>query len=159
MIHIFDDFLSEESVSILQDNLVDSFDITWYNIDERHPLSDLCLKMIYFSQKYFPSDTIVGYENWCRHSTGPMEMHFDKDENLDNEREILKFPICSMVYYSDVENQISGGELNIKNQVLIKPKTNRLVIFGPGLFHGVNKFKGRRVSLLINPWENKPTDY
>ena len=51
--------------------------------------------------------------------------------------------------------KLKGGELILAGDV-IKPKSNRLVIFDPGLHHSVESFKGTRKVLLLNPWTYKP---
>ena len=38
------------------------------------------------------------------------------------------------------------------------PKENRLVIFSPGLYHGVEQFKGVRTSINVNPWNTRLYD-
>ena len=55
-----------------------------------------------------------------------------------------------MVYYLIVEN-LDGGQLHVEDDI-ITPKTNRLVIFSPGKYHYVQPFTGKRVSMLVNPW-------
>ena len=55
-----------------------------------------------------------------------------------------------MVYYLIVEN-LDGGQLHVEDDI-ITPKANRLVIFSPGKYHYVQPFTGKRVSMLVNPW-------
>ena len=47
----------------------------------------------------------------------------------------------------------------MENGVEIKPKTNRLVLFEPGLKHRVEKFEGTRYSININPWRRRLEAY
>ena len=47
---------------------------------------------------------------------------------------------------------IKAGKLLFENGVTVEPKFNRLVIFSPGLYHGVEPFRGKRTSININPW-------
>ena len=65
-----------------------------------------------------------------------------------------KYPICSLIFYIEIKN-LKGGELILAGDI-IKPKSNRLVIFDPGLHHSVNEFKGIRKVFLVNPWTHKP---
>ena len=65
-------------------------------------------------------------------------------------RKIFRFPVCSLVFYTEIKD-LQGGELIVEDTI-ITPKENRLVIFSPGLLHKVNEFEGKRVSLSINPW-------
>ena len=73
-----------------------------------------------------------------------------KDEKLADEG-ILKFPLCSIVYYSCVKSLL-GGRLYVEDDI-ITPKTNRMIIFAAGARHYVEDFSGHRVSMLINPWD------
>ena len=75
----------------------------------------------------------------------------DKDEQLNGNKSILSFPLCSMVYYLIVEN-LEGGQLHVEDDI-ITPKTNRLVIFSPGKNHYVQPYTGTRISMLVNPWD------
>ena len=59
----------------------------------------------------------------------------------------------------DVDDDLNGGLLNIENNIFVKPKTNRFVLFSPGLLHGVEEFTGKRSSFLVNPWKTKPLPY
>ena len=51
-----------------------------------------------------------------------------------------------------MEADCIGGQLEFNNGISVKPIKNRLVIFSPGLLHGVEEFTGKRVSVNINPW-------
>ena len=53
----------------------------------------------------------------------------------------------------EVEN-LKGGNLHIEDDI-IRPKSNRLVIFSPKLDHFVEPLRGDRISLCINPWSIK----
>ena len=39
-----------------------------------------------------------------------------------------------------------------ENGTVLLPKTNRMAFFGPGYYHNVEHFKGERISILLNPW-------
>ena len=79
--------------------------------------------------------------------------HYDKDEKLYTKEKRLDFPMCSIVYYSEV-SKLRGGELILENDLVIVPKTNRLVIFKPSTYHTVKSYRGKRVSFNINPWSH-----
>ena len=66
---------------------------------------------------------------------------------------VTRFPLCSMVYYVQVED-LRGGKLHIEDDV-ITAKTNRLVIFSPGKYHCVEPFLGKRTTYCLNPWSVK----
>ena len=46
---------------------------------------------------------------------------------------------------------MEGGELLLDGDKIL-PKTNRLVIFAPGIPHNVEDFTGERISMMVNPW-------
>ena len=106
------------------------------------------------ANNYFDLSEMKYYEAWTHENTIPGGMHYDKDELLYIEGE-LKFPLCSTVFYANVSDDIKGGKLLFEDGVTIQPKFNRLVIFSPGLYHGVEPFRGKRTSININPWEHK----
>ena len=47
---------------------------------------------------------------------------------------------------------MTGGELLLDTDTIL-PKSNRMVIFAPGISHNVNEFTGDRICLLVNPWD------
>ena len=106
------------------------------------------------ANNYFDLSEMKYYEAWTHENTIPGGMHYDKDELLYAEGE-LKFPLCSTVFYANVSDDIKGGKLLFEDGVTIEPKFNRLVIFSPGLRHGVEPFRGKRTSININSWEHK----
>ena len=106
------------------------------------------------ANNYFDLSELKYYEAWTHENTIPGGMHYDKDEPLFAEGK-LNFPLCSTVFYANVSDDIKGGKLLFEDGVTIQPKFNRLVIFSPGLRHGVEPFRGKRTSININPWEHK----
>ena len=106
------------------------------------------------ANNYFDLSEMKYYEAWTHENTIPGGMHYDKDELLYAEGE-LKFPLCSTVFYANVSDDIKGGKLLFEDGVTIEPKFNRLVIFSPGLRHGVEPFRGKRTSININPWKDE----
>jgi|TARA_R100000482_G_scaffold104375_1_gene47086 hypothetical protein len=148
---ILDDVLpTREDLLDLIDNKVDG--INWYNLDEDHTYKKFCSSILDITKNYFDLSDAVGYEFWGHNGTRA-DWHQDKDETAIKTGK-LSFPICSTVYYLEVSN-LEGGELIIEDNLMIRPKTNRLVIFPPGQFHGVNPYQGKRVSLLVNPWNHQ----
>jgi hypothetical protein len=129
----------------------------WYDISEKHDASDICLDLIEVASNFYAMDECIGYEFWTHNNTRPKDWHFDKDEKHFAETNEYKFPICSIVYYLEV-NDLEGGKLTFSD-ILIQPKTNRIVIFPPGKFHYVQEFTGRRFSFSVNPWNYKLTHY
>lgn len=157
MIQIIEDFLDRNALQYLENTHIECLPITWYNIHERHIYSNICHRMVKEGKKYYFNDEdIQGYECWSQVNSRPGSMHHDKDETLWQQNGELSFPLCSTVLYFNVESNLNGGLLNIENNVFVKAKTNRLVIFSPGLLHGVEEFTGNRSSFLVNPWKTQP---
>ena len=151
-LQIIDDFLTEDQIldirrnSFLSENLeLDSTGTySWDEVKIFHPI-------INFTSKYFDLSNCVLYEIWQQNNTRPDGWHKDKDEVLWREG-ILKYPLCTSVYYLDV-NVTSGGNLFLEDDIVIEPKTNRLVLFGPDVEHFVQAYSGIRHSIIINPWD------
>ena len=146
-----------ESVIVIDDALpeipsINIEDIDWYDLEEDHPYKVFCLTILHLAGQYADLSDTIGYEFWS-HNDGKLEWHQDKDENLCFKEDKLEFPTCSTVYYSEV-SKLRGGELLLGNDMVIIPKPNRLVIFQPGIYHTVKPYKGKRVSLNVNPWSH-----
>ena len=157
MIVVLDNVLSDKDFSYLKELLelliIVSPNTMWYEIEKYEDPSFKQLRTI--AGNYFDLSNLVGYEAWIHNNTIPVGdnddgWHKDRDELSYHVRKIFRFPICSMVFYTDIKN-LQGGELLVEDTT-ITPKENRLVIFSPGLLHKVNEFEGKRVSLSINPW-------
>lgn len=140
MIVIVDNFLDNTSII--------SFIEEFKGIEEAPELVKTILGK---ANDYFDLSKVKYYEAWTHANTIPGGMHYDKDEPLFAEGK-LKFPLCSTVFYANVSEDIKGGKLLFENGVTVEPKFNRLVIFSPGLYHGVEGFRGKRTSININPW-------
>ncbi len=153
---VFDDVLdklSPELTKLINKSLSPE---DWYPLDHKHKYKDFCIEILTIASRYFDFSKIIGYEFWSHNNTKPGTWHYDKDENLYSKEKKLVFPVCSTIYYLEVSDLV-GGRLFIENDAVITPKTNRLVIFPPGKYHTVEDFTGKRVSLLVNPWDHKTT--
>jgi len=126
----------------------------WHDVNSRHDNSMMCNEIIRHAGKYFDTSNLVGYDYWSHTNTRPMQWHYDKDEVAYTSKGMTRYPICSTVFYLEIEN-LSDGKLQFKNGVEITPIENRLVVFSPGLYHGVEQFKGVRTSININPWNTR----
>lgn len=124
---------------------------TWYKKKDNHLYSDYCNLLLSQCQDYYDLSDCVGYEFWTQNNTRPSDWHYDKDEDYFNQTGSFKFPICSIVYYLNVNNLV-GGLLHLEDCIIL-PKTNRMVIFPPGTVHYVEEFTGERTSILVNPWD------
>jgi hypothetical protein len=116
----------------------------WYELGT-NPVHE---KILQISAAHFDLTSIVGYEMW-RNDSNP-GWHVDKDERMFLERKEYVYPQCSAVYYLHAED-VSGGEF-FTDDVRCFPKTNRLVLFSPGIYHGVSAHIGKRTAVSINPW-------
>ena len=160
MVIILDDVVNLDSS--FQRSIVDAFQMhkkytgktnfkeKWYSLDEDHIFRDLCLQVMVKAHRYVDLTSCIGYEMWTQNNTRPRSRHQDKDEQLENKTGKISFPLCSLIYYPLVKN-LRGGQLEVDNAI-ITPKTNRLIIMGPGMWHSVREFSGNRISFLINPW-------
>ena len=54
----------------------------------------------------------------------------------------LKYPICTTCYYPYVADNVKDGRLCFENGTIVLPKTNRMVFFGPDVYHNVEPFTG-----------------
>jgi len=118
-----------------------------------HQNSAICNELLQWASFYYSLDTCTEYELW--HGDSPLDPatgeHVDKDEIEHYKTGDFIYPICSIVYYLEVEDLV-GGELVSPGNWSVVPKTNRAVIFGPGVSHKVEKFTGTRFAVLVNPW-------
>ena len=152
---VFDDVLDELSPELIE--LIDKpvSELDWYPLDYEHEYKKFCIDILTIASRYFDFSNIVGYEFWGQNNTKPNTWHYDKDEKLYSKERKLDFPVCSTIYYLAVSD-LEGGRLIVEDDV-ITPRTNRLVLFPPGKYHTVENFKGKRVSLLVNPWNHEIT--
>ena len=136
--------------SIVEFAPIDAPSLTYVSSSYLHsPFEGGLLSFVNTARNYFDLDKCVGYECWSQSNTPNSNWHYDKDERLAAEGK-LSFPLCSMIYYVHVDAK--GGQLHLEDDI-ITPKNNRLVIFSPGIFHGVDPYQGERVAFLVNPWD------
>ena len=146
----FNSTFQSDSMKILDEIDQPNINEKWYSLDEKHPFDSFCNSMVRVASQFTNLEDCIGYEFWTQKNTRPSKWHYDKDEQLKHNKNVVNFPLCSMVYYLIVEN-LDGGQLHVEDDI-ITPKTNRLVIFSPGKYHYVQPFTGKRVSMLVNPW-------
>ena len=153
MIHIIDDVLSEEEIEEFEEQIADLNNIdklVQYNqIKFVHPI----LKV---ASQYFDLTECSGYEIWQHNKTeGFLPWHHDRDEILYAKKKIASYPVCGIVYYLSIDEDLKGGQLLFENNERVIPKTNRMVLFNGKLLHSVEHYTGRRHSVNINPWNEK----
>lgn len=112
--------------------------------------------LLSIAAKYFDVANMCGAEFWAHNGTRP-DWHVDKDEKLSETIGTLSYPICSIVYYAEVDNLKDG--MFMTDTMNITPVNNRMLIFAPGIMHGVQPYEGTRLSLAVNPWTTKPIGY
>lgn len=160
MLIVIDNFLSidknKEVVNFFTNH--NASESRWFEGTLSHYLNSTslisdCLKKV---SKYYDLSSMIGCEMWCHNNTRT-DWHYDKDEKLYEETQEIKTPLCSIVYYANVNNLIDGRFLT--ETVVVTPKINRLIIFSPNIYHTVEKYTGNRLSIAINPWDIKPKAY
>lgn len=151
MLVIVDDVLNQEQKLEMQSYCQFSTPFNWkdFTLETTHQLSHTAVgKILLTVSNFFDLSEMVGFEYWVNHNTDK-GWHYDTDES-DNEG---RYPICSIVYYPQV-NIVSGGNFVTETES-VKPKENRLLCFSPGIYHCVESFEGQRISIAINPWKYK----
>lgn len=159
---IYDDFLYKEECERLKEYYEESKErlgngYCWHTSHEPENIGKIILNKIKANQclkRYIMA--MDGYEIWS--NLHAPSWHLDKDEDLCHQKNILNFPKCSIVYYLHVDEDLKGGEFCTED-ITVKPKTNRLIVFSEGILHKVNEFEGERVAISINPWMKTPLAY
>jgi hypothetical protein len=147
---VIDNFLSKKNYKTITKTftkLKGNIPVRWAETDYRKHVFLIEAAKTYDFTKY------KGFEEWSQNNT-QCNPHVDKDEGYYQKTGKFRYPICSLIFYIEVKN-LRGGELILAGDI-IKPKSNRLVIFDPGLHHSVESFKGTRRVFLVNPWTHKP---
>ena len=153
---VIDDVLDAESVSKIKESIDESTrDPFFYTMNDNHLYDNFCLAMINIASEFYDLSSSVGYEFWTRLNRCVSDWHCDKDEKLYDEQKVVSYPLCTIIYYPHVDN-MRGGELLLGSDKIL-PKTNRLVIFAPGIPHNVESFTGDRISMMVNPWNRVMT--
>ena len=147
---IIDNVLDPDSVVRIKESIDESTkDPFFYAMNSNHLYDNFCLAMINVASEFYDLSSSVGYEFWTRLNRCAAGWHRDKDERLYDEQKIVSYPLCTIIYYPHVD--MKGGELLLGDDKIL-PKTNRMVIFAPGIPHNVEDFTGERISMMVNPW-------
>ena len=147
MFIIIDDLLEEQDRQSIVEH---SYEQDNWFVKGQNPLQE---KIIDKVGEFFDLSSMVGYEMWC--NLGNPDLHLDKDEELFEKTGKLSFPLCSIVYYASVGDNMIGGQFATKEMILV-PKTNRLLAFSKGIEHEVHPFSGDRIAIAMNPWDKVP---
>ncbi len=161
--YVLDEVLTEDQVDkirLFSDNIIMGRSNVIYLPKNCSPIEPLIEK----ARDYFDLSSSLYYEIWEQKNTLPegnnnMGWHYDNDVAL-HKYNIDKYPLCTTVYYLDIDKNLLDGKLVIRDPEtseihLVQPKSNRLVIFGPRIYHTVEEFTGYRHSIICNPW-NRP---
>jgi len=103
-----------------------------------------------FASRFFDLSTMIGYERWGSVDGCPSGWHLDKDEVLYSETSEYSLPLCTILYYPEIDTSV-GGKF-ITHTEYITPKTDRLIMFSSGLPHAIEPFVGKRIAVVYNPW-------
>jgi hypothetical protein len=131
---------------------IDDLDVFWFDWEEEHRGRKYLMRLLDIAKDYFDLSSAIGYETWIRMNTRPRDWHRDHDDRLEMTTGELKYPICTTCYYPYVADNVKDGRLCFENGTIVLPKTNRMVFFGPDVYHNVEPFTGERISILLNPW-------
>lgn len=161
MLHVIDNVLDEANRFAIRDYFLGFQESTtpeWADgaykqiVSYGSPLS----KLLQVAGQYVDLSAMVGCEYWS-HLNKKSGWHKDTDETLLYRDKIESFPVCSCVYYPEINISV-GGDL-VFETMRIKAVTNRFVIFTPSMLHTVEDFLGERLSVAVNPWSYKPEGY
>ena len=110
----------------------------------------------------------AGLEWWINRNS-KHDWHLDKDEALFKQSGKLRLASWSYLYY--VEKPISGGELELMANPLMRPYSNsaktkcvepeiaRMVSFDSKYYHRVRPYQGSRLSIAMNAWSEPPSEF
>lgn len=159
--HVFDDVFTDDQLAQLKifsiNTLLGGAGVLYLpkNCSQLNPILEK-------ARECFDLSSTLYYEIWEQNNTLPggyddMGWHCDDDVTL-HQYNIIKYPLCTTIYYMDVDKDLSDGKLVIQDHKTCKyhrvqPKSNRLVIFGPGILHTVEEYSGYRHSIICNPWD------
>jgi len=161
MLHVLDDALTEAERVAVRDYFAgfkDSTKPNWADgsfdkiIAYGSPLS----KLLLIAGRYVDLTSMVGCEYWS-HLNKKSGWHKDTDETKLYRDGVESFPLCSCVYYPEVD-LYRGGDL-VFETFRITPITNRFVVFTPSMLHTVDDFLGSRLSVAVNSWGYKLESY
>ena len=159
MIHIVDDVLSKREIRYFEKEIARIIkDEEGSGIDVLHQYDQIRFAhpILKVASRYHDLSQCCGYEIWQHdHTDGRLPWHLDKDEMLFALENRMRHPVCGIVYYLLIDENLKGGQLVFDNGSTVSPKKNRVVVFDSTLQHSVEEYTGRRYSVNINPWNEK----
>lgn len=145
---ILDDILDDELISQAQDIVRQNRtrgQSAWYKKED----DEVVDKLTEIAALYFDLTSAEGCEVWSAKTN--TNYHVDMDEQLWESQRKVQTPLCSIVYYAAIDN-LTGGKF-ITQSMSIEPKTNRMIVFSPGIYHAVEQYTGTRDVLAVNPFK------
>ena len=117
IMHIIDDFLTDEEYAHLDTNIKETKLCEWNYKTWEFEVTDLFVrKVLNTAMTYYDLDELGWYEVWNHTNSRPLDWHYDKHENLFGTQGILAYPLCSCVYYPEMDHELIGGELMLQNK-------------------------------------------
>lgn len=160
MFIVIDDVLDADSLTVVQKYFAEDHarQMRWVDgtLEELLGYQSALSQILSKVSCAFDLSGMVGVEQWAHYGTKP-DWHVDKDEVLAKRTGELACPICSIVFYANIDELIGGNFM--ARDLHVVPKTNRLLAFGPNILHGVESYAGTRMSVAVNPWAKKPEGY
>lgn len=155
MIIIEDNFLSPDKMR--------QFAEYHYNMGGVHCLksidevNDIEAEILEFGSLFYDLSESVCVEMWSNPNTVVPHWHVDKDEKYYHETGEFKYPLCTLVYYAHADEALEGGRIILyeDEQLTIKAKSNRLIVFPSNVPHIVEPFTGQRLSVILCPYDYK----
>jgi len=148
---VFEDSIRKQIIDFNYNSDDPNHTSIWYNIGE-NPIHE---KIVDMAREYFDLSEMTCYELWSNKAA--LGWHRDKNERKRESNNVFSYPLCTMVYYAEVEC-LMGGEFMTKDIRYI-PVTNRLVMFSSEVLHRVKPFNGRRLAITFNTWKEREYDH
>lgn len=157
MIIIEDDFLSPDKMRRYAERhyaLMHS-NGGYHHLKQIDELDDIETEILEFGALFYDMSKAVCAELWSNPNIVVPNWHIDKDEKYYHDTGKFKFPLCTLVYYAHVDEDLEGGRIIMyeDQQLAIKPKSNRLIVFPSNVPHVVEPFTGQRLSVICCPFD------
>ena len=107
---------------------IDDLDIYWFDMDQDHPCKKECMTLLEIGGKHIDISSAIGYETWIRINTRPAGWHCDQDDRMNLTENKTSYPLCSMVYYPYVDEDLKVNEIKMycDNNTFIEALENGL---------------------------------
>jgi len=133
-----------EAADMARENISDNDNYSRYFFPGDNKVVDILINK---ARTVFDLTACQYYEMWSNDHA--LTMHIDMEPTAWRREQQVITPMCTLVYYPEIKLE-SGGKF-LTDDVELVPVENSMVIFSPGVYHGVEPFVGTRLSLAINP--------